>query len=371
MKQILFVDDDTAFLELFSQWFEQMSAGKWKVFTASTHGRALQLLNERMDLLVLDIGMPVMDGMQFLRLVLRAHPGQQIVMLTGQATEERKKACLEQGAAVLLEKPVTAEGYQSVFAVLESWGETHSKPGFRGVTREVGLQEVLRMDCLARKSSIVEVFTPQARGLIFISEGEIVHAEAGSLQGEAALYGLLGFVGAEFNLREYNRPMRRTIFTKWESLLTEAAQMQDEHSRLERRSEAAPENPASSSSIPPIGGEPEHQAAEIQAVETLPAEAQEPPDPPATSEQSQVRIAEFVLCSGAGEMLFESRCDSVEGRLQLLAQVEEHAAQLSGILPAGRFDRIEAMLPDGRAVVQIAPDRRLLVRSVHPPGEGL
>jgi CheY-like chemotaxis protein len=371
MKQILFVDDDTAFLELFSQWFAQMSAGKWKVFTASTHGRALQLLNsERMDLLVLDIGMPVMDGMQFLRLVLRAHPGQQIVMLTGQATEERKKACLEQGAAMLLEKPVTPDGYQSVFAVLESLGETHSKPGFRGVTREVGLQEVLRMDCLARKSSIVEVFTPHARGLIFISEGEIVHAEAGSLQGEAALYGLLGFVGAEFNLREYNRPMRRTIFTKWESLLTEAAQMQDEHSRLERRSETVPENAASPSSVPPIGGQLKHQVAEIPAVETLAAHAQEP-DPPAPSEESQVRIAELVLCSGAGEMLFESRCVSVEARLQLLAQVEEHAAQLSGILPAGRFDRVEAMLPDGRAVVQIAPDRRLLVRSVHPRAEGL
>jgi CheY-like chemotaxis protein len=307
---------------------------------------------------VLDIGMPVMDGMQFLRLVLRAHPGQQSVMLTGQATEERKKACLEQGAALLLEKPVTSEGYQSVFAALDSLSEAHSQPGFRGVTRQVGLQEVLRMDCLARKSSVVEVFTPDARGLIFISEGELIHAEAGTLQGEAALYGLLGFVDAEFNLRAFTRPARRTITTHWEFLLTEAARMQDDHSRLERRSEAVQESSTVDSSLLPIG----------EDLETPTAEA---PARPARADTGEARIAELVLCSGAGEILFESHCESVEGRLQLFTQVEQHAAQITGILPAGCFDRVEMALPDGRAVVQIVSDRRLIVRSLHPQTETL
>jgi len=358
MKQILFVDDEPEFLALLPELLQQKSNGNWKVFTALTHARALEFLKkEHMDLIVLDIGMPVMDGMQFLRLLARAHPAQQIVMLSGDVTEERRKACLEQGAALLLEKPVTGDDYQAVFTTLDSLSTTHSQPGFRGMMRKVGLQEVLRMECLARKSSVVDVFTPYVRGLIFIAEGEIIHAEADTLQGEAALYGLFGFVDAEFNMREYVRPARRTITTHWEFLLTEAAGMQAEHNRLEERTEAVQENGAFERSLPLPTGDTEIRTARA-------------PAPASTSDQPQVRISELVLCSGTGEMLFESHCQSLDARLQLLTQVEQHAAQITGLLPAGCFDRVEMTLPDGRAVVQVVPDRRLLVRSAHPRVEG-
>ena len=84
--------------------------GGWDIFTAENHAQALALLAKlRVDVVVLDIGMPGMDGIQFLQLLGRTHPGQQVAMLTGEATEERRKTCLESGAVLFLEKPVLSE----------------------------------------------------------------------------------------------------------------------------------------------------------------------------------------------------------------------------------------------------------------------
>src|ERR1039457_2267409 len=94
--------------------------------------------------------------------------------------------------------------------------------------RRVGLQEVLQLECLGRKSSVLEIFTSKVRGRIFICDGSIVHADSGALQGEVALYGMLALRGGEFNLLPYTEPPRRTIEGQWESLLMEAARLTDE-----------------------------------------------------------------------------------------------------------------------------------------------
>jgi len=342
-KQLLFVDDDTGFLTGLRELFTEMADGSWDVFTAESHAQALTLLQQqRMDVVVLDIGMPVMDGFQFLRLLGRTNPGQQIVMLTGQATPESRKTCLENGATLLLEKPVTPEGFRAVFAALDALAEIQPNTGFRGMMRRVGLQEVLQIECLGRKSSVLEISTGRVRGRIFIADGSIIHAEAGAVQGEAALYGLLALQGGDFNLLAFSEPVHRTIEGHWESLLMEAARLSDEGAVL------LPESP------------PEAEAPEP------------PPSPPlsATSALSPssavggaVNIEETLLCSGAGEVLYDWQCRCIEERKRLLEQVEHQAAEVSALAPVGRFDRLEINGSDGRVVCQVSPHLRLLVRS--------
>src|ERR1017187_4310103 len=273
-KALLFVDDDAGFLTGIQELFSEMARGKWDIFTAGNHAQALALLAKlRVDVVVLDIGMPVMDGIQFLQLLGRTNPGQQVVMLTGEATEERRKNCLESGAVLFLEKPVVADGYAAIFAALDALAGALPQGGFRGMMRRVGLQEVLQLECLGRKSSVLEIFTGKVRGRIFISEGAIVHAEAGALQGEVALYGLLALRGGEFNLLPFAEPPRRTIQGQWESLLMEAARLSDEGQRF-----LEPDEPE----LGPAG------LGELAA-----AAAQDRP-------AGEVRIEEIVLCSGAG-----------------------------------------------------------------------
>jgi DNA-binding NarL/FixJ family response regulator len=342
-KQFLFVDDDPNFLNVIRELFLQMAGGSWEIFTAQNHAQALAVLREeRIDVVVVDLDMPVMDGLQFLRLLGRTHPGQQAAVLSGRTDEATRKACLEGGAALYLQKVIEPQGFATVFSALDALAGAAPQEGFRGVMRRMGLQEVLQMECLSHKSSVLEIFTGKVRGRIFISEGSLVHAESGALQGEVALYGLLGLRGGEFNFLEYTEPPRRTIEGHWENLLMEAARLSDEG-----RTFFEPETPEA--------------ALELQAAVAQPPAAPSP-EPPAQV-QIDVQIEEILLCSGAGDVLYEWGCDNLDERLHWVEQVEHQARQLGTVARVGLFDRLEILTRGGRIVCQVQPQRRVFVRS--------
>src|SRR5882672_4265295 len=109
--QFLFVDDDPVFLTVLSGLLKQISKAHWAFRTASNHSQALEHLKAQpVDLVVLDIEMPVMDGIEFLRLLRQTHPGQLVVMLSARLDEGARTKSMELGAALFLEKPNTTEG---------------------------------------------------------------------------------------------------------------------------------------------------------------------------------------------------------------------------------------------------------------------
>jgi CheY-like chemotaxis protein len=346
-KQFLFVDDDAAFLDSIRAVFGALSHGAWDIRTAQNHAQALaELQKQKADVIVLDIGMPGVDGIQFLRLLNRTHPGQHIVMLTGLGTDEKRRECLDNGALLFLEKPSAPGGFEAIHAALDALAGAHASEGFHGMMRRVGLQEVLQMECLGAKSSILDIFTGKVRGRIYIHDGAIVHAEKGALQGEVALYSLLALRGGEFNLQPFAEPPRRTIQGQWEFLLMEAARLHDEAGQT-----AAPAAAPQTTHDPQSAPAPASADTEYFATLTAPGH------------DGETRIDEVVLCSGAGEVLYDWQCKSLERRVNLLEQIESQAAQINNIVPVGRLDRVEIQTRDGRIICQILPDRRLFVRS--------
>jgi CheY-like chemotaxis protein len=329
-RRYLFVDDETDFLAAIREILGGLSCGRCEILTAENHSQALALIAQQApDVVILDVNMPVMDGLQFLRLLRRTHPSQQVVMLSGRKDDLTRQACLENGAALYLEKWVSRDGFEAVLAALDTLADTAPQTGFRGLMRQVGLQEVLQMECLSRKSSLLEIFTSGSKGRVFIRDGDIIHAEFGTLEGEVALYGLLALQGGEFNLKSFTAPPRVTISGPYEFLLMEAARLRDE---------STPEPPAPSA---PAALKPElHDSA------TLP-----------------VAIEEVLLCSGAGAVLYQKGSESLDHLVNLLNRVEQQALQLANLAPTGAFDRLEMTLPAGRAVVRLQSQLRLFVRT--------
>jgi CheY-like chemotaxis protein len=370
-KRILFVDDEPAFLTLMRDLLASQEKGHWEVFTAENHAQALaELQRSHPDLVVLDIGMPVMDGIQFLRLLRRSHPDQQVVMLTGNVSEANRKTCLDEGAALFLQKPVSEAEFTTVLTALEVLAASRPTEGFRGVMKRVGLHEVLQFECLGKRSSILEIFTGKVRGRIYIADGAIVHAESGSLVGEVALYSLLALRGGEFNLLSFAEPRQRTIEGSWEMLLMEAARLSDEAAH----SEGAVGEPAAAQPAAPAPSLPDGVAS-LPASELSPERAA-PPRPtalaaarpgPGLLPPAPTQTLEVLLCSGAGEVLYDWQCPSIEQRLALMGAVEQIAARISSLASVGRFERLEVETGDGRTVCQLHPQRRLLVRSGRPP----
>jgi CheY-like chemotaxis protein len=143
-KKILFVDDDVSLLEVIQQLMGHFAGGLWEILTAPDVSKALGIIQEQqIDLLVIDVHMPLVDGVQFLGLLQRKYPNLLKVVLTGDATEHYRATCLSSGAELFLEKPRDEGGWRSVYATLNELTRFQPEEGFRGVLRRVGLQDVL------------------------------------------------------------------------------------------------------------------------------------------------------------------------------------------------------------------------------------
>jgi CheY-like chemotaxis protein len=225
---VLFVDDSLAFLELFGAVCSEYSRRAWQIHTATAADQALVTLQDRpVDLVVLDIGMPMLDGLQLLAIIRRRYPGMRVAVLTGNASEARRTDALANGAELFLEKPVTADGMKSAFNVLHDLVSWDSE-GFTGAVRRVGLPDVIQMECNGRNSSVLEIRSPELRGQIYIEAGVVVHAAAGADTGEKAFFKLLAMRGGDFQLQPFKAPAQRTIHQAWEFLVMESARLSDE-----------------------------------------------------------------------------------------------------------------------------------------------
>jgi CheY-like chemotaxis protein len=260
--QVLFVDDSLAFLETFSELCSVLSNGMWEIHSAAAADKALMILKDNsIDLVVLDIGMPMVDGMQLLGIIARRHPGIKIAVMTGKATDANRATCLANGAELFIEKPVSPDDIKVVFNMLNDLVSWSHREGFTGALRQVGLQDVIQIECIGRHSSILEVRNHQMRGQIYIEAGAITHATAGGLTGVQAFYQLLSLPGGEFQVKPFQAPPQRTIQGQWESLLMEAARFFDEETVLIKKpAPAAKPAPPEQTKNPPPAPESQHGA---------------------------------------------------------------------------------------------------------------
>jgi CheY-like chemotaxis protein len=231
--QVLFVDDSLAFLETFTELCSALSNHTWEIHTAASADRALAMLQQHpIDLVVLDIIMPLVDGLQLLNIIGRRYSSLKIVVMTAKATDSNRATCLADGAELFIEKPVSPEGVKMVFNMLNDLVTWTRREGFSGALRQVGLEEVIQMECNSRHSSILEIRDQQKLGQIYIETGAITHAVMGTLTGEKAFNRLLSLRGGEFHLKPFKAPPQRTLHGGWEALLLEAARNTDEETSM-------------------------------------------------------------------------------------------------------------------------------------------
>ena len=251
-RHVLFVDDSIAFLDSFPTLCAELSGHEWKVHTAPTPDAALTILAENpIDLAVLDINMPMLDGIQLLALVHRRYPHLKVAVMTALPTESNRAASLGNGAQLFLEKPSDSAGIRLAFRVLNDtvqWAE--HKEGFSGQLQQIKLPDVIQLQCLNRNSLILDIHNPQTQGQIFIESGEVTHAVVGTLHGEQAFYQLLSMKGGQFQVKPFVAPPQRTIHGHWEILLMDAARNTDEESDISVQQSKKPD---ASNATPPAG----------------------------------------------------------------------------------------------------------------------
>jgi putative nucleotidyltransferase with HDIG domain len=97
LKRLLFVDDEPLIRELYSTLGATLGKGH-EVHTAANAVEALDLLDEKnFDVVVSDLAMPEMDGIEFLNEVVRAYPQSARIVISGFADRLKVAECLTVG----------------------------------------------------------------------------------------------------------------------------------------------------------------------------------------------------------------------------------------------------------------------------------
>lgn len=108
----LIVDDSSVMRKIVERALRQAGLDPLVVHEAGNGAEGLDLLkSKRVDLILSDINMPSMDGLEFLRQIHAQNlaPGIPVVMITTESSEEHVKQAIQAGARGYIRKPFTAE----------------------------------------------------------------------------------------------------------------------------------------------------------------------------------------------------------------------------------------------------------------------
>jgi DNA-binding NtrC family response regulator len=126
-NRLLLVDDDPNILTTLGMRLEAMG---YRVLTAADGAEAVQTAEKaEPELVLLDLRLPKMDGLEVLERIKESQPETEVILLTAQGTVETAVAAMKAGAYDYLEKPIDS---QRLGVVLQ---QALSRRGYR---REVG-----------------------------------------------------------------------------------------------------------------------------------------------------------------------------------------------------------------------------------------
>jgi DNA-binding NtrC family response regulator len=103
-SKVMLVDDEEEFVLALS---ERLQTRRMTPVVAFNGEQALAMVeNDEPEVMVLDLKMPGIDGMEVLRRVKRTNPGTEVIILTGHGSDREEALAAELGAFAYLRKPV-------------------------------------------------------------------------------------------------------------------------------------------------------------------------------------------------------------------------------------------------------------------------
>src|SRR5437773_3686456 len=195
--KILMLDDDPDLLAMYKEILSQM-ASRPEVQTAQSGSRGMAMLEAQpFRLLICDLKMPKMDGLQVLSIVRRKYPQLRTVALTSVPDEQFRSRAYALGVDQFWHKPNTEQEIKMFLECLESLLGSEFEAGFRGVQSK-SLMDIIQLECISQSSSLLRITNRALAGKIWIQEGEVIDAEAGELTGEAAFQIILSWKAGNF-----------------------------------------------------------------------------------------------------------------------------------------------------------------------------
>lgn len=230
---VLLMDDDQDFLDLYREMLNQHLPSMPEVRVANSGARALSILeSDPVNLLIADLNLPKMDGLQVLTIARRKFPQLRLVVLTGIRDEQFRTRAYALGVDQFWLKPETDQEIGLFMESMEALLNQEEQEGFRGVQSK-SLVDIIQLECLSQSSCVLKITNGLTEGRIFIQTGEVVDSELPGLTGEAAFQRILAWKTGSFETLPADPSRVRTIFSSYQGLLLNTAQAIDEAASVE------------------------------------------------------------------------------------------------------------------------------------------
>lgn len=118
-SKVLLVDDEIEFVQTLSERLQMREMGSVVAYDGQS---ALDLVhNDDPEVMIIDLKMPGIDGMEILKKVKQTRPKIEVIVLTGHGSEQDRIECMELGAFAYMQKPV------DINILSESLNQAHNK----------------------------------------------------------------------------------------------------------------------------------------------------------------------------------------------------------------------------------------------------
>lgn len=177
-KNILILDDDKNLLKLLKDSLNN----RYEIIIFNSPLKALKSINiKKIDLFIVDINMPEMDGIQFIREVLKKFPGKKFIVITGFPSMMYNKELLSLGIQYLLEKPFSIDR-------LENLIEKSLKNKENNIAQiNIDIMTLLQILKYSNKKTSISIKSKKGNGIINVKNGFLKKCKFGKLEGLEAL----------------------------------------------------------------------------------------------------------------------------------------------------------------------------------------
>ena len=159
---VLLVDDEVSFVETMAK---RLNKRNIQILQANSGEEGLEKLksNPNLDVVVLDVKMPGMDGLETLRHMKRVSPVTEVIMLTGHATVDSAINGMKMGAYDYLNKPCDIENLVSKIEEVTRKKRAHE-------------EKMQDWEAFMESSSLEELMVPLAEYATVSEEANILEA---------------------------------------------------------------------------------------------------------------------------------------------------------------------------------------------------
>jgi len=233
MRTVLIVDDTKLARTFLAKKLEPF-AEEFSVVTAGNGQEALDLAQTaKIDLVITDIEMPVMDGFELLANLNNKYPQIPVFVMTAKGSPEIEQRIDAMGSLKYFEKPMDLE------ALVAALRETLDSSA-QGKVNGISLASFLQLVKMENKSCTLRIKSGRQSGELYCLNGDLIAAETGGLAAEEAVIEMLTWDAAVIEILKFNKQKTKEIKKPLMNILMEASRRMDERQAAKKEAPAPP-----------------------------------------------------------------------------------------------------------------------------------